>query len=228
MATIPFPVGPTCYTEGWRIENASRTGGPAVLGSQQFVSSPAGRWRGKLSFHCITDDDYREVDGFLAALDGSANTFLLGPSDWRGRPWNLDPFGFPITPARRGGASFEADPLTTSALSFSLNAAAAMNATSLSIRRTRGGLLKRGQYLSIAQRLHIVTALAGADTGLTGSGSPVGIQVRPWLRADYPAGTVVEFAAPTGSMRLAPESAALLERTAEPLADLTLDVIEAF
>ncbi|MBA9071619.1 hypothetical protein FHR71_005405, partial [Methylobacterium sp. RAS18] len=149
MATIPFPVGPACFSEGWRIESAVRTAGATLLGQQQFSASPAGRWRGRMQFHCITEDDYLEVDGFLAALDGPANTFVLGPADWRGRPWNVDPLtGGRITPDLAKGSAdidpaFDTNPDTTGRLSFSLAQAASMNATTLRIRRDKGGALRR-------------------------------------------------------------------------------------
>ncbi|MEN3212226.1 hypothetical protein PUR23_19640 [Methylorubrum populi] len=238
MAIIPFPVGPSCFSEGWRIENASRTAGPTILGQQQFVSSPAGRWRGRMQFHCITDDDYLEVDGFLAALDGSANTFYLGPADWRGRPWNSDALtGSLITPDRvaanaRAHPGYDTNPDTTGRLDFALAAPVALNATSLTIQRNKGGALKRGQYLSIGKHLHIITALAAPDPSDPATGQPVPgavqVSIRPWTRRVFQAGSPVEFARPVGLMRLAPDAAPLLERTTSPLSDLPLEFVEAF
>lgn len=238
MAIIPFPVGPTCFSEGWRIENASRTGGATILGQQQFAQSPAGRWRGRMQFHCITEDDYLEVDGFLAALDGSANTFYLGPADWRGRPWNIDPLtGGRITPdlARRSAEidpAFDTNLDTTGRLTFSLAESVTVNATSLRIRRDKGGALRRGQYLSIGDRLHIIAGLATADPTDPSSGQAIageiGVTIRPWTRAAYATGTAVEFAGPKGLMRLTPDFAGTLERTTSPLADLAIEFVEAF
>lgn len=238
MAIIPFPFGPACFSEGWRIENASRTGGATILGQQQFAQSPAGRWRGRMQFHCVTESDYLEVDGFLAALDGSANTFYLGPVDWRGRPWNTDPLtGGRITPdlARRSvevDPAFDTNPDTTGRLDFTLAQAAPMNATTLQIRRAKGGALRRGQYFAIGTSLHIITAVNSADpvdaaTGLPAPGT-VDISIRPWLRGPFAADTPLEFAQPLALMRLAPDAAALLERTTSPLSDLALEFVEAF
>lgn len=237
MAIIPFPVGPRCFSEGWRIENASRTGGATISGQQQFSQSPAGRWRGRMQFHCITEDDYLEVDGFLAALDGSANTFYLGPVDWRGRPWAADPLtGGAITPARgaenlAADPGFENNPDTSSSLNFVLAQTAEMNSTTLALQRIRGGALRRGQYISIARRLHIITALLSPDpvdeTGMPAQGT-VQVSIRPWARSQYLAGTIVETGHPDGLMRLAPDSTPVLERTTSPLSDLSFDFIEAF
>lgn len=236
MATLTLPPRLRRFTEGWRIANASRGGGASLTGQQQFVVSPAGRWEAKLSLHCLDDDDYLDADGFLAGLDGSANAILCGPEDWRGRPWNVDPLtGAKITPDFKAqdieaDPAFENNPDTTGTLQFSLALAATMNATALSIYRNKGGALKRGQYLSIGQRLHIITALTTTDpidpaTGLAVAGS-IGVTIRPWLRADYAANTPVEFAQPVGLMRLTPDSVAMVERTTSPLSDLSLDLVE--
>lgn len=236
MATLILPPRLRRFTEGWRIANAARSGGASLSGQQQFVVSPAGRWEAKLSLHCLDDDDYLEADGFLAGLDGPANAILCGPEDWRGRPWNIDPLtGGKITPnfSVRDieiDPAFDTNPDTTGTLQFSLAAAATMNATSLSIQRTKGGHLKRGQYISIGQHLHIITGLTTAspadpDSGLAIAGV-IGVTVRPWLRMDYAAGAPVEFAKPVGLMRLTAEAAAMVERTTSPLSDLSLDLVE--
>lgn len=238
MAIVPLPVGPACFSEAWRIENASRTGGATILGQQQFAQSPAGHWRGRMQFHCITEDDYLEVDGFLAALDGSANTFYLGPIDWRGRPWNIDPLtGGRITPNRTaastgGDPGYDTNPDTTGALNFALAAPAALNATTLTIQRNKGGRLKRGQYFAVGGRLHIIAGLLTPDPvdPVTGQPAPgtVQVSIRPWLRDAYPVGSYLEFGQPFGLMRLAPDATPLLERTTSPLSDLPLEFIEAF
>ncbi len=232
MAIIPLPVGPTCFSEKWRPENSFRSGGAGATGSEQLVGSPTGRWRAQMQFHCTEPDHYTEVDGFLAALDGSANTMLIGPVDWRGRPWKIDPLtGGLITPDKAAfdntvSPAFGTNADTRGDLLFTLNAAVPVNATTLAIKRTRGGLLRRGQHLSLGNRLHIITALTSADDGAVDT--VVNVTIRPWTRLAYASGTVCEFAAPLGEMRLAPEAVAALERNTTPLSDLALDLIEAF
>lgn len=237
MALI-IPPRLRCFTEAWRIANSARGGGASLTGQQQFVVSPAGRWEAKMSFHCVEDDDYLEADGFIAGLDGPATPFLVGPVDWRGRPWNTGRFtGTPITPdvaarSRKVDPGYDTNPDTTGNLSFSLAAPVAMNATALTIQRSKGGALKRGQYFSIGDRLHIITGLTTSDPTEAGSGRPIagqiGVTIRPWLRANYGTGTPIEFAEPKGLMRLTPESAAMVERTTSPLSGLALDLIEYF
>ena len=219
-----------CAAETWRIENASRTGGQTLSGTQQFVSSPSGRWRAKMTFHLVEDDDYLEARGFLAGLDGQATPFLIGPIDWRGRPWNIDPLtGAKITPDFQAqdiavDPAFETNPDTAGYLDFTLAAAAAMNATTIQVSRQRGGVLKRGQYFSVGDRLHMIVK-PPADTGNPGV---VGLTIRPWLRAAYAQGTPVNFAAPLCLMRLADPDTGQIETLPSPLSDASLDLIEAF
>ncbi|MCC0809203.1 hypothetical protein FPV16_23900 [Methylobacterium sp. W2] len=237
MALI-IPPRLRCFTEAWRIANSARGGGASLTGQQQFVVSPAGRWEAKMSFHCVEDDDYLEADGFIASLDGPATPFLVGPVDWRGRPWVIHPLsGTALTPAlirRNTGddAAIGVNPDTIGALSFSLAANVAMNSTALTIQRNLGGALKRGQYLQIGERLHIITGLTTDDPVDPLSGVPiagqVSVTIRPWTRDAYTAGTPIEMAAPVGLMRLTAESSAMVERTTSPLSGLSLDLVEAF
>jgi hypothetical protein len=219
-----------CATENWRLQNTARTGGQSLSGQQQFVASPSGQWRAKLSFHLLEDDDYLEARGFLASLDGQVTPFLIGPYDWRGRPWNIEPLtGAKITPNFQAqdiaaDPAFETNPDTAGYLAFSLAANAAMNATTIQVNRGRGGRLRRGQYLGIGDRMHMII-LPPVDDGTAGT---VTITVRPWLRADYTAGTPVSFDSPWCLMRLADPDAGQIDMTTSPLSDVSLDLVEAF
>lgn len=226
----PFPSRLKCSTENWSIQNAARTGGQTFQGQQQFVASPTGRWRAKMSFHLLDDDDYLDARGFIAGLSGPSVPFLIGPYDYRGQPWNVFPVtGRPITPdvaARNAAinAAFSSNKDTAGALKFALGADAAMNATQITITKTQGGAIKRGQYLSIGERLHIIVSEV-ADPGATGSAT---VSIRPWLRDDYAAGTPVNFDSPQCLMRLADSDTGSFDMTTSPLSDVTLDLIEAF
>ncbi|GAN49720.1 hypothetical protein ACXR8U_13705 [Methylobacterium radiotolerans] len=225
-----FPTRLRCSTENWSLQNSARSGGQSFQGAQQFVASPTSRWRAKMTFHLLDDDDYLEARGFIAGLAGQSTPFLIGPYDYRGQPWNVFPItGQPITPdvaARNAAVSpgFSVNPDTNGAISFALAADAAMNATTIRISKARGGTVKRGQYLSIGDRLHVIVSPV-SDPGPSGV---VDIAVRPWLRADYGAGTPVSFDAPRCLMRLADGDTAAFDMTTSPLSDVTLDLIEAF
>ena len=219
-----------CSTESWRLQNASRSGGQSISGTQQFVASPSSQWRAKISLHLLDDADYLEARGWLASLDGQAGTFLVGPTDWRGVPWILDPYtSAPITPrVQKANAAvdtaYTSNPDTAGSLQFALTSSAPMNATVIRVTRVSGGLLKRGQYLGIGGRMHTIV-VPPIDTGKAGD---IDLAIRPWLRADYPAGTAIQFAAPQTLMRLADADQGDITMTTSPLADLSLDLIEAF
>lgn len=236
---LTLPTSMRCFSETWRIKMASRSGGQSLTGTEQIVSSPAGRWVAKASFHLLDEDEAQlDVRGFIAALDGQAGTFMIGPMDWRGQPWNVEPLvGTIITPDKSIGdiaqdPAFDTNPDTTGRLDFTLSAPVAMNATGLVIQRNKGGRLKRGQYLQIGERLHIITAVTTVDPVDPGSQQPVagtiGVAIRPWTRAAYAAGTPINFANPQGLMRFADPDQGGVEMTTSPLSDLSLDLVEAF
>lgn len=225
-----FPSRLRCSSEGWRLQNAARSGGQTLSGTQQFVGSPSSQWRAKMTFHLLDDDDYLEARGFIAGLSGQTVPFLIGPYDYRGQPWNVFPVtGQPITPdvaARNAAANpaFASNPDTSGTINFSLAADAAMNATTINVTKTRGGALKRGQYLSIGDRLHVIVE-PPADPGKSGTAQ---LAIRPWLRAGYSAGTPVNFESPKCLMRLADGDTGAFDMITSPLSDVTLDLIEAF
>lgn len=230
-----FPQRLLVFSESWRIGSNARTGGQSFTGVEQFVVNPASRWEAKISFHCVEDDDYLEADGFIAGLDGPATPFYLPVYDWRGRPWNTDPLSGSLITPRQAKRSYAVDPAyknnpdTTGDISFVLRDAASMNSTSIVIQRNAGGALKRGQKFSLNGRLHIIIALTSEDPK-DQSGAPipgaVSVNIRPWLREDYPAGQIADFANPIAIVRLTPESSAMVERGTSPLSDLSLDLVE--
>jgi hypothetical protein len=220
------------YSEAWRIENAAKGGAQGITGSRQWVMNPAGVWRAKLSGHLTDPDEILALRGFLASLDGPFSPFKAGPIDWRGQPWNVDFLsGAIITPNRFPGGGYESNPATGGGLHFALEEDVKAQDVIMKIRRTRGGLLKPGQYLQIGDRLHIIARMVAPDPpneiGLAGPGV-VGVHVRPWLRTDYPAGTPIEMGQPGGLMRLADPDQGQIEMTTSPVSDLSLDLVEYF
>jgi hypothetical protein len=221
-----------CSTEQWRLQNAARSGGQTLSGVQQFVGSPSAQWRAKMAFHLVEDDDYLAARGFIAGLSGQTVPFLIGPTDWRGQPWNIDPLiGSPITPGIAAASAaanpgYASNPDTTGFIDFELAFDAAMNSTRVTIKRNKGGLLRAGQYFQIGDRLHIITGLNAADTGQENAG--VDLNIRPWLRGDYASGYKLNFANPRCLMRLADGDQGAIDMNSGPLSSLSLDIIEAF
>ncbi len=151
-------------------------------------------------------------------------------------PWFVDPLtGGPISDAM-GAAhaaldpAFGANPDTAATLDFQIATPTALNATSVTVQRNRGGLLAPGMMLSVANRLHILTALLtddpGAEAGYAQPGR-IGIEIRPWTRAEYPAGTPIQFGRPVARMRLASDDTGALQLQLSRTGSVSLDLIEA-
>lgn len=109
-------------------------------------------------------------------------------------------------------------------LDFKVSVAAAIGSTKVSIHRNLGGLLQPGMVFSALGRLHMITALASADTG--GPATLVAT-IRPKLRVAWPVGTVLEFGTPVGLMRLASDDTGALELEMARRGTLALDLVEA-
>jgi hypothetical protein len=235
---LQLPASMRPFSEAWRISGASRSGGQGMTGTQQFAASPSGRWLAKVSFHLLDDENAQsDARGFIAGLDGQFGTMMIGPTDWRGQPWAVDPLtGTQITPGLAARSAkldpeYQSNAALAGGLVFSLAADVAMNATTISILRETGGPLRSGQYLQIGDRLHIIVGLASQDpVGDGGLAVPgvVDVRIRPWLRDDYPAGTVVNFANPKCVMRMADADQGDIESATSPLSDITLSLAEAF
>lgn len=224
-------------SERWALQNPSRSGGQSFSGVEQVVRSPASRWAATLTVPCNRREKVLAMRALLAGLDGRAGTVLVGPFEVSRAPWFVDPLTGGKVTRYRGDKDATRDQAwgvnadTSADLDFRLSSGAAMNATAATIQRNRGGMLAPGMFFSVGERLHMVTALTTFDptgpNGLAVSG-PVGLQFRPWLRADCAAGTSVEFGRPTCLMRLASDDTGAMELALSRFATVTVDLVEAF
>lgn len=223
--------------ERWGLENPSRSGGQSFSGIEQVVRSPASRWTATLTVPCNRREKVLAMRALLASLDGRAGTVLVGPFEVSRAPWFVDPItGGKVTRCRGDrdasrDQAWDANADTSADLDFRLSGGAAINATAATIQRNRGGLLAPGMFFSVGERLHMVTALTTPDpTGDGGLAAPgaIGLQFRPWTRADYVAGTAVEFGRPACLMRLASDETGSMELALSRFATVTLDLVEAF
>lgn len=228
---IPWPRILVPSSERWDLRSTSRSGGQSFGGGEQIVQSPAARWTATLTVPCNTDAKVLAMRGVLAGLDGRSGVLLVGPIEVRRAPWFVDPLtGGRITygEGTRDATidpAYAANPDTRAALDFRTSAAAQMNATSLTLRRYRGGSIGVGQFFSINDRLHMVAGLVSGDPG---TDAPQTITLRPWLREAIPNDSGIEFGAPRGRMRLASDDTASMELALSRFATVTLDLVEAF
>lgn len=179
---------------------ASRSGGRSQTNREQIVAGPTGYTRASLTIPCGTPEKVLAFRGLVAGLDGRAGSVVVPVLEHARRP-------------------------TSSVTSFELDADAALNGTALSVRRISGGVLAVGHLFSIANGLHVVVGLDAPDSGAVGS--VVGLQIRPWLRDDYPAGTRLNFARPAATMRLASDDTGALELELSRFGRPVLDLVEA-
>lgn len=219
-------------SEKWNVNaGAARGGGRGVTNTEQVVALPSGYATATLTVPCVTRETNLAMRALLAGLDGRAGTVLVGPLENTRAPWNIDLVGGKITygrAAQRPDVYFGDQRAT---LDFRLSGAAQMNATSITIQRNRGGVLELGMIFSIGNRLHMIVDLPSgelASPGVQGPAGAVSVTIRPWLRADYADGTVIEFGRPIGTMRLATDDTGAMEQQLSRFSTVALDLVEAF
>lgn len=207
---LAWPSGLVTSSENWRLTGGARSGGPSLTGEEQSAVGPSARWRATLAIPVYTPAKILALRGLMAALDGRANTVLVGPFEVTRAPWFIDPLTGNVVTYKRGeqdaslDPAYDANPDTSADLDFRVAAPAAVNSTQMTVQRNRGGFLAPGMIFSVAGRLHVIAGLTTADPvderGMAAAGT-VGISFRPWLRLALPAGTPLEFGRPVGVMR---------------------------
>lgn len=223
--------------EAWNPNaGASRSGGRSLSGGEQIVAGPSGYVTASLTVPCNNRSKVLAMRALLAGLDGRLGTVRVGPFEVGRAPWWVDPLtGGKVTYCRGNrdankAPAWDSNPDTSSDLDFSLQGAHSMNAVLASIQRVRGGFLEPGMWFSVGNRLHMLTRLTTADpAGSDGEAAPgvIGVELRPWLRADYDGATAVEFGTPRGLMRLASDDTGALELQLSRSGVVTLDLVEA-
>lgn len=237
MAVLPWSPILVPSSEAWNPnKGASRSGGRALGNQEQVVEGPSGYVTASLTIPCNKPAKVLAMRAALAM--GRTQTWLIGPREGSRAPWFVDPltggkisYGMGARDAATDPA-FESNADTASTLDYKTAGAVLMNATAMTIQRNRGGLLSAGMLFSIGDRMHVLTALttgdpANGDTGLAIAGT-IGVQFRPWLRADYASGTSIEFGRPRVAMRFASDDAGAMELQLSRTGSVTLDFVEAF
>lgn len=191
--TLPDWTRPT--SEAWWVENADRSGGPSVVGTEQIVASGSSRWRATQTFEV-----YREkivpIRGLLTGLRGRSGTYLTGPYDMLGTPLAVG------TPADQGLYDTGlVDPMTRGFPSGTdvvgtMTASAALRAYQVSFTLQANRMPFVGNWIGLRRRMHNLIAVAK-----NGDGSWT-CEVEPLLREPLPSGEPVVFNRPVCLMRL--------------------------
>lgn len=212
----------------WQIREVSRSGGPSVLGSEQIVTGPAGRWYASLTLSVGVmawngSDELLAYRGFMARLRGRSGVVDLPYFDGRG-PAQIAAF------ARHVPHSDETDfsDISDYAIAnfYALMAPASMNATQVQITLAPGFKLQPGQVFTVPGGwMHEIAAITAHDAG----GNHWTVEVSPWLREDFASAVMVNLTTPTSRMRLVGDDSGLLRIDAgQPWANPTIELVEAF
>ena len=215
----------------WRLENQSRSGGVSLTGSEQIVSSGAGRWRCRIDLRTYgTSHDGREeavlaLRAFLAQMEGRVGEVLLPAFDGfrpRDAAGNMlsdveqVPLGHLFLFEHWG---FGQDEFTHATLA----ANASLGATQISINVLDGQGPRPGHYFGIGERLYIAQQ--------TWQDNPDGvtfIRFAPRLRAAATSGTRVILDRPVCRMRLASDDTGELTLEMRRWGQTTIEFVEAW
>ena len=210
-----------------RVAAASRSGGQSYTGVEQVVASPAARWEGKLVFPRMDRVTLLTWRGFVAAMQGRVGSVLMPAFEYGKQPWPNDAFGRRLTPAiarnpSLRGTPAEIDPTSDPKIIVTAAAAAALNATSITMAVPLAGPILPGHRFSFAGALYeIMQTATNADKTVTAD-------VHPWLRAPIAAGAALEFANPVVAVRFKTDDEGKLDLEVGRIANPEINVVEAF
>lgn len=231
----PWPSVLVPSSEEWSLRGGTRSGGQTFQGNEQLVASPTARWKASLTIPCVRREQVFAMRQVIAL--GRSAVWGPGPIETNRAPWNVDFIGSKITYGQGAknaaiDPAYEAGGDMSSALVFSLADAAPRNAPLMTVQRDKGGVLEVGMLMQFGDyRMHVITGLPGGELAVPGKQGPPGrvlVEIRPWLRADYAAGTRIEFGTPHCAMRLASDDTAAMELQLSKYGTVTLDLVEAF
>lgn len=209
-ANWPTFLRPTRPLIRFILQNPSRSGGVALNGMEQTVSSGAERWRASGAFLCYGKDAVLQFERFLTEMLGRSGevnvpTFSGYHANWPNEYVGGDvtkPTGRVLHPGitRRkslDGTAFEDPEVPTASEIIATAGSASLAATSIVITVTQGRAIRIGQLFGIGSRLYrayaVTTPVAGAQT----------VDFRPKLRIAVTAGATVRFSRPVCVMKFA-------------------------
>lgn len=197
--TLPDNLKP--YRGGYAQTVRNLGGGQSITGFEQVVGTMQDRWSASFTFAIRKDAQVLALRAFLMQCGGRRNQLVLPAFDLARAPWQIDPYGRPVTPkfARKpvlDGTQYE-DPgyLRRNLIQAVTSEDAEQRATVVEVLMTVGSKPTPGQYLKIRTRMHAVQSAAGSG--------PYVLTIWPPLREDIASGTAVDFSTPSCVMRLA-------------------------
>lgn len=209
---------------GWMLRSTSRSGGVSLSAQEQVIVAPNGRWSATVVFNVFSGIEDPAALAYRSLIRRGRGAIVIvpetdtrGPLQWAG-----------IEIPRRGvlhsdGSSFsDGAGYGQNYTGATLAAAATMNATLIQIRLGGGLILIPGMRFSTPDdRMHEIDDVVAQD------GDIWTVRVLPWLRADYDAGTALNFDAPRCRMRLASDDTGGISISQRSLSTPTIDFSEA-
>ena len=215
----------------WRLETQSRSGGVSLTGSEQIVSSGAGRWRCRIDLRTYgTSHDGREeavlaLRAFVAQMEGRVGEILLPAFDgYRPR----DAAGNMLSDVEQVplGHLFLFDHLGFGQQELThatLAAPAALRATEIAVTVLDGQGPRPGHYFSLGERLYIAQLVWRAAPD-----SETHIRFSPPLRTAATTGERVILDKPRCLMRLASDDTGELVLQMRKWGETTIEFVEAW
>jgi len=175
-----------------------------LVGNTQTVEMAGARWFGKATWEVLNNDQWRELEGWIARLAGAAGRFYFGPLH------AATPRGIGTGTPLVAGASQTGRTLVTDGWTAS-----------------QTGILKRGDYISFdsgtGRELKIVTADANSD----GLGQAT-LSIMPPIRYSPSDNATITVNSPTGIMRLKDDGQGRNMVTPPVIGGMEIEFIEAF
>lgn len=208
----------------------SRSGGVSIAGSEQIVTSGAGRWIGKLSFQVAfglgsgrIQDTVLIWRAILAQLQGRTNILVVGPFDSGNTPAYIAGNELSAVSATfSDGAAFsDGSEFATAQTPAGVVGAVATGATALTVDMLAGHTPEPGQYFSVNNRLFLI------QTATAGSGNQWDLSVWPPAREAIGDGASAEFDDPVCMMRLASDVDGQIDFSAYYYSEPTINLVEA-
>lgn len=222
----PAPLKPSDVL--FALQNQSRSGGLALSGVEQVVTSFAARWRASIRVRVRSDAQILAARAFVSRLGGRVGTALVPAFDTRRASWPVDAWGRTLHPGftrdrTLDGTAYE-DPSIPdeSAIDATVDSATALGALQISINVSQGEPPLAGQYFGVGNYLHLITEVVDS------TGDVHTVNFVPRLRAAVSGGAAVTFTRPVSEMRLLTDDSGTLALRHLRFGDLDLEFVEAF
>jgi hypothetical protein len=210
----------------------SRSGGQSFTGAEQILVSPTARWRASVTIP-IADRRHGPAERQNLVLayrsmraGGRASVIIVPCQDGRGPAHRagIVPCGIAGVPHSDGAPFSDGTGHHQAYTGAVLAADAPLNATQIALTIPAGLTPLPGMRFSPPDnRLHQIDDVLGLESGATWI-----VRIGPWLRAAYPAGTIMDFDFPRCRMRMASDDTGQLNLSMNKFGSPSIEFDEAF